>query len=56
MTKVTSVISHQIPDSPDWSGMRSMDPEAAANALTGILARLEGTEKQCSLGAAWRRC
>ena len=22
-----------------------MDPEAAANALTGILARLEGTEK-----------
>ena len=48
MTKVTSVISH--PENPlqvpDWSGMRSMDPEAAANALTGILARLEGTEKQ----------
>ena len=56
MTKVTSVISHQTPDVPDWSGMRSMDPEAAANALTGILARLEGTEKQVSLGAAWRRC
>jgi hypothetical protein len=28
-----------------------MDPEAAANALTGILARLEGTEKQVF---AWR--
>ena len=35
MTKVTSVISRQIPDVPDWTGMRSMDPEAAANALTG---------------------
>ena len=46
MTKVTSVISHQTADVPDWTGMRSMDPEAAANALTGILARLEGTEKQ----------
>ena len=31
--------------------MRSMDPEAAANALTGILARLEGTEKTVF---AWR--
>ena len=53
MTKVTSVISH--PENPlqvpDWSGMRSMDPEAAANALTGILARLEGTEKTVF---AWR--
>ena len=53
MTKVTSVISH--PENPlqvpDWTGMRSMDPEAAANALTGILARLEGTEKTVF---AWR--
>ena len=57
MTKVTSVISHQTADVPDWSGMRSMDPEAAANALTGILARLEGTEKTCLRGgAAWLRC
>jgi hypothetical protein len=39
MTKVTSVISHQIPDVPDWTGMRSMDPEAAENALTGTLSR-----------------
>lgn len=51
MTKVTSVISHHTADVPDWTGMRSMDPEAAANALTGILARLEGTEKQVF---AWR--
>ncbi len=51
MTKVTRVISHQVPDVPDWTGMRLMDPEAAANALAGLLARLEGTEKTVF---AWR--
>lgn len=42
----TSMISHQILETPDWTLLRSMDPEAAATRLTVTLRVLDGTEKQ----------
>ena len=42
----SSVISHNVLESPDWTALRSMVAEVAGKRLTGLLRGLDGVEKQ----------